>query len=121
MATIIEEKKLLLDRAIEAAFQDCHGFSPRDWQKETVAKLLNRLFEDDATKIIPSLLVRSTGGGKSAVRDALGLLLGGVVTTLGPLHGLTADQTQKLIPLSRREHTVGVQNLDSFRKPNIAS
>jgi superfamily II DNA helicase RecQ len=44
----------------------------------------------------PILLVRSTGGGKSAVRDVSGLLLGRIVLTIVPLLSLSADQTSKM-------------------------
>ncbi len=46
---------------------------------------------------MPVLMVRPTGGGKSATRDVTGLLLGScVVLTIVPLLSLGADQTLKI-------------------------
>ena len=44
----------------------------------------------------PVLLVRPTGGGKSATRDVSGLLAGGVVLNIVPLLSLGADQEKKI-------------------------
>jgi superfamily II DNA helicase RecQ len=44
----------------------------------------------------PLLLVRPTGGGKSAMRDTVGVLLAGIVLTISPLLSLAADQNDKV-------------------------
>ena len=70
----------------------------------------------------PLLLVRSTGGGKSAVRDITGILCGGITLTIVPLLSLAADQTSKLLQLSIDQtsfHRFKVFNLDVIRSTSL--
>ena len=53
----------------------------------------------------PVLLVRPTGGGKSAVRDVYSVLSGGFSLTITALLSLGADQEEKLS--LRAKHTAG--------------
>jgi hypothetical protein len=79
---------LTLDDVVMGAFVDGHGYMPYPWQISTTAHILST---PD-----PVLLVRATGGGKSAVHNTLGLIREGVSLTIVPLLSLGADQVQKL-------------------------
>jgi superfamily II DNA helicase RecQ len=85
---------------VKECFVEERGLHPREWQIEVVSHILEMAFHGvSASKPggpEPVLLVRSTGGGKSAARDVAGFLCGGIVVTIVPLLSLAADQTTKL-------------------------
>jgi superfamily II DNA helicase RecQ len=78
---------------VEEAMQSVFGMSPHDWQEDTIHHIIT-LAKDNSCA--PLLLVRPTGGGKSAVRDKVGVILAGVVLTIPPLLSLAVDQTDKV-------------------------
>ena len=100
---------------IKCAFSTAHPFTPKGWQVDVGSKLLSASCDTTRAGPIPILLVRPTGGGKSAVRDAVGLCLGGVILTICPLLSLAADQVDKLKPLANREANVDVFNVDAIQ------
>ena len=69
------------------------GADPHPWQVEATAHVLSMIspnMPDSEPGLV--MLVQATGGGKSAVRDAIGLAAGGVILTIVPLLSLGADQ-----------------------------
>jgi superfamily II DNA helicase RecQ len=78
---------------VEVAMQSLFGMLPHDWQEDTIHHIIT-LAKDNSSA--PLLLVRSTGGGKLAVRDTVGVILAGAVLTISPLLSLAADQTDKV-------------------------
>ena len=81
---------------VAAAFEATHGFVPRPWQLKDAALLLKRCCRRSSSKPQPIMLVRTTSGGKSAVRDVVGYCVGGVILTIVPLLSLAADQVKKM-------------------------
>ena len=61
---------------VDQAFHDIHRFVPRDWQVEVANHLMECALLPSPPTPQPILLVKATGGGKSAVRDAVGLAVG---------------------------------------------
>ena len=111
-----------LARSIEASFKDWHGKTVRPWQMLACQQVLRRHVERvPSQRLRPLLLVRSTGGGKSAVRDVCGFICGGITLTIVPLLSLSADQTSKLTNLSSNQglgKRLRVFNLDVIRSTN---
>ena len=74
---------------VKECFLEERGLPPHDWQIDTVCHILEMAFHGVAASNQsgpePILLVRSTGGGRSAARDVAGLLCGGSVVTNVPL------------------------------------
>ena len=106
---------------IKCAFSTAHPFTPKGWQVDVGSKLLSASCDTSRAGPIPILLVRPTGGGKSAVRDAVGLSLGGVILTICPLLSLAADQVDKLKPLANREANVDGFNFDAIQNSREAA
>jgi superfamily II DNA helicase RecQ len=105
----------ILKTIIIAAFATFHAFVPKDWQLEIVAHLLKTVV-DGPPGPTPILICRPTGGGKSAVRDCAGFILGGgVVLTVVPLLAVAGDQTSKVRRASNREGNIRVYNLDEYK------
>jgi superfamily II DNA helicase RecQ len=101
---------------VTAAFEDAHGFAPRDWQRSTESYLLECCSRRSSSKPQPVLLVGTTrSDGESAVRDVVGYSTSGVVITVVPLLSLAADQVNKLKPLEAKHSTVSAYNIDSIR------
>ena len=100
---------------VSSAFRDTHGFIPRDWQKSAASYLLECCTRPSNHKPQPVLLVRTTSGGKSAVRDVVGYCTSGVVITIVPLLSLAADQVNKLKHLEAKDSTVSAYNIDAIR------
>ena len=71
--------------AAVASFKEGTGKIPYEWQLEAITHLLKMEIDPILYKPGPVLLVRSTGGGKSAVCDTIGYTLGGVILTIVPL------------------------------------
>jgi superfamily II DNA helicase RecQ len=70
-------------------------FDNTAYQWQTV--VAGRLITGDINNLpLALLVVRPTGGGKSLVRDIVGIVLGGVALTIVPLLSLGADQTLKV-------------------------
>ena len=114
----------LLQQAIEAIFTDWHGKTACLWQIDASKEVLPRHTGPSTTPSIlrPLLLVRSTGGGKSAVRDISSILCGGITITIVPLLSLAADQTSKLKHTSLTNHLsnrLQVFNLDVLRSARL--
>jgi superfamily II DNA helicase RecQ len=81
--------------------------SPYSWQLDVLLKLQE--MRDPRTDQTPPgavLLVRPTGGGKSAVRDVNVLQTGGIALTIVSLLSLGADQTNKLQNLTSDENGI---------------
>ena len=75
------------------AMHSVFSLVPHDWQEEVILHIL-ALVRDDTCA--PLMFVRPMGGGKSAVRDTVGVILAGVSLTILPLLSLAADQTDKV-------------------------
>ena len=97
------------------AFHRCHGFTPREWQLHICSYLLKCACRPPSPNPQPILIVRTTAGGKSAVRNAVGLCTAGVTITVVPLLSLSADQATKLQQLKDSDTSVRVYNLDAIR------
>ena len=103
------------------SFEEAHGFAPHPWQIKYIAHVLQGSTQLQATKSgiripRPFLICRSTGGGKSACRNTLGFIQGGVTLTIIPLLSLGADQTNKLESISTKNNLpVQVYHLDEYR------
>jgi superfamily II DNA helicase RecQ len=101
---------------VEEAMQSVFGMSPHDWQEHIIHHIIT-LAKDNSCA--PFLLVRPTGGGKSAVRDTVGVILAGVVLTISPLLSLAADQTDKVGSRASQEFgNVLSFHLDEIRERN---
>ena len=101
---------------VEEAMQSVFGMSPHDWQEDTIHHIIT-LAKDNSCA--PLLLGRPTGGGKSAVRDTVGVILAGVVLTISPLFSLAADQTDKVDSRASQEFgNVLSFHLDEIRDRN---
>jgi hypothetical protein len=99
---------------VAAGFEEGHGYRPYQWQIDHVLHVLNTLHCNPNVPR-PILINRSTGGGKSACRNTIGFLLGGVVLTIVPLLSLGSDQTQKLLDIIIANHLpASVYHLDEF-------
>jgi len=74
------------------------GFNrtPHSWQIDAISHVVKMTLESGISHPSPVLCVRSTGGGKSAVRDTIGHVFHGVCLTITPLLSLGADQVAKL-------------------------
>ena len=112
-----------LSESIMMCFSDWHGKTARQWQIEACEEVLWRhLHRPSSALLRPLLLVRSTGGGKSAVRDVSGFLCGGITLTIVPLLSLSADQTAKLSQLASDQQLTGrlhIFNLDVLRSKSL--
>ena len=112
-----------LEDAITYVFKDWHGKTVRPWEVDACKEVIQRHLEPSPTsKLRPLLLVRSTGGGKSAVRDVSGFLCGGITITVVPLLSLAANQTSKLEQLSLDNQLFNrfhVFNLDIIRSASL--
>jgi hypothetical protein len=80
--------------------QSIFGLVPHAWQEDVISHIF-ALAKDHSCA--PLLLVQPTGGGKSAVRDTVGVILAGVVLTISPLLSLAADQTDKVTMQASKE------------------
>ena len=115
----------LLEQSILLCFTDWHGKTARPWQLKACGDVLTRhtpRIINAPSLLRPILLVRSTGGGKSAVRDVAGILCGGITITIVPLLSLAADQTAKLSQLSLSQglgRRLQVFNLDVLRSEKL--
>jgi hypothetical protein len=85
------------------SFEEGHGFPPHEWQIQYIMRMLHATAMAACDDTLPSsgslspfLICRSTGGGKSACRNTMGFVRGGVTLTIVPLLSLGADQTTKL-------------------------
>ena len=112
-----------LEGAVNSVFRGWHGKTARSWQVHACKEVLQRQLSRNPPSLLrPILLVRSTGGGKSAVRDVSGILCGPITITIVPLLSLAADQTSKLTELSlsrRLSNRLHVYNLDVIRSKNL--
>ena len=106
----------LLGQAVVSAFLQNHGYAPFEWQIEStkrIGHIAATTVSVGQERAVPILLCRPTGGSKSSVRDAAGLLIGGVVLTIVPLLSLAANQTQKILELQKKNPRISVFNLDN--------
>jgi len=79
--------------SFEYCCEEVFGRLPHEWQIQ-----IGHCILDDVRRgrITSTLLVRPTGSGKSLVRDALGVCLGGIILTVVPLLSLGSDQCRKI-------------------------
>jgi hypothetical protein len=64
------------------------------WQEDVAGRII--ISGNVKQTLHAVLVVRPTGGGKSLLRDIVGIILGGVALTVLPLLSLGADQTSKV-------------------------
>jgi hypothetical protein len=76
--------------------REVFGKTPYAWQQKVIAHLCCMQIPQSSIAPAPVLLVRPTGGGKSAVRDVSSILSGGFSLTITPLLSLGADQEEKI-------------------------
>jgi superfamily II DNA helicase RecQ len=90
--------------------------TPYPWQQKVIAHLCCMPLPDSGIYPVPVLLVRLTGGGKSAVRDVYSVLNGGFLLTITPLLSLGADQEEKISKKAKQgTGTVVSVHLDEIR------
>ncbi len=82
------------------SFQEGHCKPPYPWQTAEIVHILQMKASPTDHPPGPVLLVHSTGGSKSAVRNTIGFALGGIILTIVPLLSLGADQCTKLKALA---------------------
>jgi superfamily II DNA helicase RecQ len=85
--------KLSLPSVATEAMQTVFGVVPHAWQEQAISHMIALAKANSGT---PWLLVWPTGGGKSAVRDTVGVILAGVTLTICPLLSLAADQNDEI-------------------------
>jgi hypothetical protein len=101
-----------IEDIVKLAFEEGHGYKPYEWQISNTSHILS--CDNGAV-----LMVRSTGGGKSAVRNTLGLIREGVSLTIVPLLSLGADQTEKINVMAQtRGLSIESHHLDEIQNPN---
>ena len=66
-----------LEQYINTNGEVLHGFRPYPWQNQAVQHLLKMSAMSHVEPTSPVMVVRSTGGGKSAIRDVSGLMMKG--------------------------------------------
>mgnify|MGYP002177090796 CR=1 FL=1 len=99
--------------------EEVFGTTPYPWQQEVIAHLCCMVIPNSGIPPAPVLLVRPTGGGKSAVRDVFSIMNGGFSLTITPLLSLGADQEAKIT--LKAKHTAGKVlsvHLDEIRSMN---
>jgi hypothetical protein len=96
--------------------QEVFGKTAYAWQQQVIAHLCSMQTPQSGIVSAPVLLVRPTGGGKSAVRDVYSILSGGFSLTITPLLSLGADQEEKLTLRAKDTGgTVAAVHLDEVR------
>ena len=90
---------------MSAAFQQ----QAHQWQVKAISRLCKM------SPCSPLLLVRPTGGGKSAVRNTYSIITCGVTLTITPLLSLSADQVKKLKKASQAHGHVVSFHLDEVK------
>ena len=101
---------------VSYSFNEGHGFAPHQWQTQVISHVLEGSSTQSSDRPRPFLICRCTGGGKSACRNTLGFIQGGVTLTIVPLLSLGADQTAKLQSLSdSNQLPVQIYHLDEYR------
>jgi hypothetical protein len=96
------------------AMQNVFSMEPHEWQDEAISHIIALV---KANSCAPLLLVRPTGGGKSAVRDTVAVILAGVVLTISPLLSLGSDQNEKIGMKASQEYgTVVSFHLDEIKE-----
>ena len=117
MPQMIRSDALLL-RAMTAAMVHWHNKDPKAFQLHSGCCVLEIASSFLLHGPQPILLIRSTGGGKSAVRDCIGFCIRGVIITVVPLLSLAADQNAKMkniIANMSLHHDVEAYNIDTIR------
>ena len=105
----------ILKTIIDAAFLAFHALVPKAWQLEAVQHIIQSSI-DRPSGPVPIMVCRPTGGGKSAVRDCAGIIIGGgVVLMIVPLLALAGNQTSKLEKAAEGEGNIKVFNLDQYK------
>ena len=103
-----------LEEAVVCNFIDNHGYRPYGWQIDSTKHIVAIATQPPQSSPTPVLLCHTTGGGKSSVRDAAALTIGGVCLTIVPLLSLAADQTTKILHLKKTNNRISVYNLDDL-------
>ena len=99
------------DCMVAMAMTSAFDNQPHSWQLKVIYKLCRMC------PFSTLLLVRPTGGGKSAVRNTFAVLTAGVSLTITPLLSLSADQVKKLKNASQAHGHVVSFHLDEIRNP----
>ena len=92
------------DSIVTEAMQYSFGHSPYPFQLEIVSKIIRMgcTIPQSGLKfpIIPTLLIRGTGGGKSCVYQTVGIIKMGIILVVQNTLSLSSDQLSKLKEVS---------------------
>jgi hypothetical protein len=115
--TLVALPPTTLHDIVSFTFEEGHGMQPHPWQKDYISQVLWGSSIHSGVSPRPFFICRSTGGGKSACRNTLGFIRGGVTLTIVPLLSLGADQTAKLQSFTAANQLLPVQlyHLDEYR------
>ena len=101
------------------AMQEGHGKDAYSSQIDAITHVLQMRNDPSNHPAGPILLVQPTGGGKSATRNCIGFIAGGVVLTIVPLLSLGADQASKLAMVIQQKNLPAcVYHLDEYKDYN---
>ena len=89
--TLVALPPTTLHDIVSFTFEEGHGMQPHPWQKDYISQVLWGSSIHSGVSPRPFFICRSTGGGKSACRNTLGFIRGGVTLTIVPLLSLGAD------------------------------
>ena len=100
--------------------QEGHGKDAYSSQIDAITHVLQMWNNPSNHPPGPILLVQPTGGGKSATRNCIGFIAGGVVLTIVPLLSLGADQASKLAMVIQQKNLPAcvVYHLDEYKDYN---
>jgi hypothetical protein len=99
-----------------AAMLEGHGRQAYASQIDVISHVCDMVVNSTDHCPGPVLLVRPTGAGKSATRDCIGFILGGVVLTIVPLLSLGANQCDSLLRnVAERGLPVEAYHLDEYK------
>jgi hypothetical protein len=94
---------LIPSEKYKTASRSVYDVEPYPWQAQFGGSIIKSVLTN-SPKV--NLLVASTGGGKSLVRDVCGLCFGGVNLTIVPLLSLGTDQASKGFQKPRQDQGV---------------
>lgn len=105
-----------MDELICQAMKQTFDKLPYDWQVSAIRRIVEMYPHGTPNNLSKTLLcIRSTGGGKSAVRDTAGCILRGVVLSMSPLLSLDAQQASNIDKEAIAGSGVVAIHLDSIK------